>query len=211
MLCRFLPLVLVHAGEERERERGRERDYICSSHLGLIRWRIGTCQKIETICDKPRQEYTVTSRLLFSSTQGCIVPSHLSLLILAGNILASHHLSVLVHAGIHCCFSPLASRLRRDHSGFPPPLGSCPRRDTLLFFSSRFSSSQGPFWLPPSSRFLSTQGYIATSHLSVLGPQGYTATRYLFILALATSSPRSATHKASPPCTPCVGRPVTNP
>jgi hypothetical protein len=42
----------VFAGE-RERERERERESICSSHLGLIRWRVGTPKKIETVCDEP--------------------------------------------------------------------------------------------------------------------------------------------------------------
>jgi hypothetical protein len=36
----------------REREIERE-NYICSSHLGLIRWRTGTPQEIETIRDEP--------------------------------------------------------------------------------------------------------------------------------------------------------------
>jgi hypothetical protein len=51
--------IALSQGEgERERERERERDkenYICSSHLGLIRWRIGTLEEIETGCDEPRK------------------------------------------------------------------------------------------------------------------------------------------------------------
>jgi hypothetical protein len=35
------------------REREERENYICSSHLGLIRWRTGTPQEIETIRDEP--------------------------------------------------------------------------------------------------------------------------------------------------------------
>ncbi len=38
---------LTERERKRERERERERYYICSSHLGLMRWRIGIPQGIE--------------------------------------------------------------------------------------------------------------------------------------------------------------------
>jgi hypothetical protein len=57
--CRCTGPSLVPLGEplgsvclpkcQRERERERVRDYICSSHLGLIRWGIGAPQETETV------------------------------------------------------------------------------------------------------------------------------------------------------------------
>jgi hypothetical protein len=44
----------------RERERERE-NYICSSHLGLIRWRTGTPQEIETIRERTRLGFWLSS------------------------------------------------------------------------------------------------------------------------------------------------------